>query len=390
MARLEDRWHRKDRTRTAEYGKGKRWRVVSGKPPNETKKSFASKDAAKAYLAIVAAEELEGALGANREATVGELWPRYRATKNSIGGGSQRAYDAAWEHHIHATWGDIQIRAITAAAVREWIPSLRTIHGKALSASYEGYLMGVMKAVLEHAVEDRIITVNPMAKVKRRRKRKVPRRYLTVAQADALLTAAQLMDEEYVEAGLEGTVHDTILLMLRTGPRRGETAGVSVKDFYPRRHRLRIETGIDGDGEEDETKTGEHRELATQGAVEVMLKKRAKGKGRDDLLLPAPHGGPWTRHLWRIPWDKIRASSGIPNFDTHELRHTAASWAIQAGANVKTVQEMLGHASAAMTLDVYGHLWDNELDLVVLKVEALVVSERAKNPQKLPDVDLAA
>jgi len=44
----------------------------------------------------------------------------------------------------------------------------------------------------------------------------------------------------------------------------------------------------------------------------------------------------------------------IPRLTPHDLRHTAASLASSAGANVKAVQKMLGHASAAMTLDPYG------------------------------------
>ncbi|MDQ1531827.1 MAG: hypothetical protein QOE37_1932, partial [Microbacteriaceae bacterium] len=46
----------------------------------------------------------------------------------------------------------------------------------------------------------------------------------------------------------------------------------------------------------------------------------------------------------------------------HDLRHTAASLAISAGANVKAVQRMLGHASAAMTLDTYADLFDDDFD----------------------------
>jgi integrase len=48
----------------------------------------------------------------------------------------------------------------------------------------------------------------------------------------------------------------------------------------------------------------------------------------------------------------------------HDLRHTAASLAISAGANVKAVQRMLAHASAAMTLDVYSDLFDDDLNAV--------------------------
>jgi integrase len=55
---------------------------------------------------------------------------------------------------------------------------------------------------------------------------------------------------------------------------------------------------------------------------------------------------------------------GIPELHPHELRHTAASLAIASGADVKVVQQMLGHSSAAMTMDVYGHLFSDRLDEV--------------------------
>jgi integrase len=54
----------------------------------------------------------------------------------------------------------------------------------------------------------------------------------------------------------------------------------------------------------------------------------------------------------------------------HDLRHTAASLAVSAGANVKAVQRMLGHASAAMTLDVYADLFDDDLDAVAVALNA--------------------
>jgi hypothetical protein len=45
----------------------------------------------------------------------------------------------------------------------------------------------------------------------------------------------------------------------------------------------------------------------------------------------------------------------------HDLRHTAASIWLAAGADPKVVQRVLGHASAAMTMDLYGHLIDHSL-----------------------------
>jgi integrase len=64
----------------------------------------------------------------------------------------------------------------------------------------------------------------------------------------------------------------------------------------------------------------------------------------------------------------------------HDLRHTAASMAISAGANVKAVQRMLGHASAAMTLDTYADLFDDDLDAVSDRLDSVRASRLAVEP----------
>jgi integrase len=66
-----------------------------------------------------------------------------------------------------------------------------------------------------------------------------------------------------------------------------------------------------------------------------------------------------------------KADPTFPRVTAHDLRHTAASLAISAGANPKFVQRMLGHASAAMTLDVYADLFESDLDSVAENVAKL-------------------
>jgi integrase len=73
------------------------------------------------------------------------------------------------------------------------------------------------------------------------------------------------------------------------------------------------------------------------------------------------------------------ADPDFPKVTPHDLRHMAASLAISAGANVKSVQRMLGHASAAMTLDVYADLFDDDLDAVAIALNQRVeISSVAK------------
>jgi Phage integrase family len=63
-----------------------------------------------------------------------------------------------------------------------------------------------------------------------------------------------------------------------------------------------------------------------------------------------------------------KADPTFPRVTAHALRHTAASLAISSGANPKVVQRMLGHASAAMTLDTYADLFESDLDSVAESV----------------------
>ena len=85
----------------------------------------------------------------------------------------------------------------------------------------------------------------------------------------------------------------------------------------------------------------------------------------------APKGGYVPRPNAREGyWHRAIMASGIPRVTPHELRHTAASLAVQSGANVKVVQQMLGHTSAAMTLDVYADLFDEDLDILAERLDS--------------------
>ncbi len=66
-------------------------------------------------------------------------------------------------------------------------------------------------------------------------------------------------------------------------------------------------------------------------------------------------------------------AAGLTGLTPHDLRHTAESLAMSAGANVEAVQRLLGHASAAMTLDIYSGLFDDDLDAVAERLNAAAV-----------------
>jgi integrase len=80
----------------------------------------------------------------------------------------------------------------------------------------------------------------------------------------------------------------------------------------------------------------------------------------------------------RDVFDPARASSGLEWVTPKVFRNTAASLAVSDGANVKSVQRQLGHASAAVTLDIYATLFDDDLDQVAERMGAKGAAARAK------------
>jgi integrase len=95
----------------------------------------------------------------------------------------------------------------------------------------------------------------------------------------------------------------------------------------------------------------------------------------DDALVFPDSAGGWMRasNVRRRWWARALTDAGLPaDFKLHELRHTAASLAIRSGANIKALQNMLGHASAGLTLDRYGHLYDSDVDTVGHAINELI------------------
>jgi integrase len=118
-------------------------------------------------------------------------------------------------------------------------------------------------------------------------------------------------------------------------------------------------------------KTHQARSVPVPKFLVDLLTEVLAGKGLDDLVFTTMTGKPLRNlNFRRDVFDPAAADVGLEGLTPHELRHTAASLAVSAGANVKAVQKMLGHASAAMTLDVYTGLFDADLDAVAVQLDS--------------------
>ncbi|HEX2893654.1 MAG TPA: site-specific integrase [Marmoricola sp.] len=171
-----------------------------------------------------------------------------------------------------------------------------------------------------------------------------------------------------------------IRLLAYTGLRWGEATALQVKRVNLMRRRLEVvRTAIDlGEVTYGTPKTHQYRSVPIPRSIVDELAQHVAGKEPDDLVFTSPHGAPLRNHNFRARvFTPAAKAIGVPHLTPHDLRHTAASLAVQAGANVKAVQRMLGHASAAMTLDVYAGLFGDDLDAVADRLDEAAAKARA-------------
>ena len=160
-----------------------------------------------------------------------------------------------------------------------------------------------------------------------------------------------------------------MLFLAYSGLRFGEMAALRVGrlDFVRRRAVIAESVTIVRSEQVFGTPKGhEWREVPIPAFLIDELRDYVAGKDPGDLVFTGSRSGGALRApvFHNSAFAAAAIAIGKPGLHPHELRHTAASLAIASGADVKVVQQMLGHASAAMTLDQYGHLFGDRLDEV--------------------------
>jgi len=218
-------------------------------------------------------------------------------------------------------------------------------------------------------VKEGRLAVNPAAGVSLPRVREVEKRFLTHRQVHELAEACR---EEY---------RLVVLFLAYTGLRWGEMAALRVNRLDLLRRRALVAesvTPVKGVMTFGPTKGHEHREVPLPRFLLDDLARQVAGRAAGDLMFSGERGAVMRSQTFqRARLTEAATTVGLPGFHPHALRHTAASLAIASGADIKVVQQMLGHKSATMTLDQYGHLFGDRLDVVANAMDAARASALA-------------
>jgi len=186
---------------------------------------------------------------------------------------------------------------------------------------------------------------NPTAKVKFPKPDNGRMRFLTHEEADKLLEALKAKSAD---------VHDMALLSLHCGLRFGEAVSLTWQDVDLKRGVLTIR----------DAKAGSRYAFLTEQTAE-MLKGRERGAPADNVFVNRDGGAVGKiSHTFFRAVDDLGLNKGIDDRRLkvcfHSLRHSHASWLIEEGADLYTVQKLLGHKTNVMT-QRYAHLSENKL-----------------------------
>ena len=347
---------------------GKRYRVRYRKPDHSQtdKRGFRTKREAELFLAATEVAKARGEfidMSASR-IVVRELGKTWLPSQTHLKPSAFSAIEIAWRLYVEPRWGSTALADIRYSAVQTWVSQLtmgtattKQSNPGPRSATVVIRAYGVFTAILDVAVRDRRILANPARGVSLPRKVKRPHTYLSHEQVELLAMCS----------GHHGTL---VRLLAYSGLRWGEAIALRVRDVDTLRRRLSVRENtvrVNGQILVGTPKNHSARTVPFPDFLTLELARACEGKRQDRLLF-----GDGLIHLKQPAhgdgWFEVaigRAQELDPTFarlTPHDLRHTAASLAVSAGGNVKAIQRMLGHSSAAMTLDVYADLFDEDLD----------------------------
>ena len=340
-----------------------RYRDANGK---EHARHFSRKIDAAQWLNSVAAAQASGTYVDPKAGRValGDYAQTWLTRQAHLKPSTRSRYRAIVRCHIEPTFGPTPLAHIEHSAVTAWINELLD---DGIAPPTVRHIHRVLHMILNSAIDDGRLARNPASRVKLPHARSRDKRFLTHEQVAALADAA-------------GEDQLIIRVLAYCGLRFGELAALRIRNVDPLRRRLQIEesaTEVDGRMVFGTPKSHQCRSVPVPRSLITDLAAACAGKSPNELLFTAPKGGVlWLRNWRRRVFDPAVEGAGLGQLSPHELRHTAASLAVAAGANVKAVQRTLGHASAAMTLDVYSGLFDDDLDAVADRLDVAAQSAR--------------
>ena len=330
-------------------------------------KSFARKKDAEAFEAKVKTEVNNGLWldPVVAHENLEDIWIDFYELKKGKKKNTLIDYENIWRNHLAPRWGKVSVFRIDQIEFDKWVIAKR------LSPQRIGKIHLIMSMLLDHAVKRKNLKHNPLKDaLGRRSKANLPKPSIEIATN--FLTLGQLMKV----AENSGFYRDVVLVLGLCGLRWGELVGLQVKDLNVSVGTLTIRRSlveINGKLEESTTKSHRWRIVHLPEILQTVCHRWVFEKNQDDPLFHTVEGTflrntNFTRRIF-IP---ALLKSEVKKIRIHDLRHSAASIAISAGATPNMVKEMLGHSDVQLTMRVYAHIFEADREKVAANVNRAV------------------
>jgi integrase len=332
-----------------------RWRAEVVRRPRRWSRTFNSKTAARAW-----ALDLEDFLDRGGDPdrpdnlTVGQWEKRWWAAR-IVEKTTRVVNRSRLDVHILPAWKDVPLERVTPMGVQAWV---RQLERKGLAPVSVAACHQLLSGMMSAAVREGYVALNPCTEVRLPALTRHREVYLTQPEVERLLAVA---DEP----------HRTIILtFVLTGLRWSELAGLKVPALDLLRRRLdvvRVRTQL---GEKEYTKTGDRRTVPLPAVLVDAL--AAHLVGHDGGYVFQMRRRPLVYTTWRESvWCKVVRDAKLEKQPhIHDLRHTYASWLVQAGRDLSEVQRLLGHSSIGST-QKYAHFAPDHGLTAVTALDAL-------------------
>jgi integrase len=295
--------------------------------------------------------------------TLDEFFPIWIAEKSvSVRTSTLYRNNSLYKNHISPVLGRFKLEDIK----RQDVIALQAYIYRNLASSSTNAVISMLYSVMKAAVQNEVILKNPCVGVSHVRAKE----YEQPAR-DTIHRALTIDETRIFLKHAEGYWYYPLFIFLfNTGCRCGEASALRWSDVDTEKNVIHIRRTVTRGKDgliEGKPKTGKsRRDIPMNEAVLQVLEERKKcRKAEDDHVFFTTSGKRFTANL--INSDLICLLHGIeekegvkiPFFSIHATRDTFATRALEAGMAPNTLKEILGHASLAMTMDLYAHVMPN-------------------------------
>jgi integrase len=276
-------------------------------------------------------------------------------------------YRSLIKHHINPQLGGVRLSAIQPM-------SIQNLYAELESQGAKGRTRELVHAVLHKAFKQAMhwgyMIRNPTEAVERPRPKKKAIRYFTAEETQQFLAAAKA-----------DRLHALYVLAVTSGLRQGELLGLQWRDVDWDAGAVAVRRTIEDIGgklQESEPKTekGRRRVELPQLAIQALKVHRkamfAEGHASNWIFCDGNGGLLRRSNFLRRSYQQVLKRAGTPCIRFHDLRHTAATLLLLQGVHPKVVQERLGHATIAITLDTYSHVLPSLQREAAAKLDSLL------------------